>query len=124
MMMNPRAVCGCVLKSIKRAVCLFVFHTQIVYDQTIRVGPNGEASAQTLRLPYAFYNETFGLAAGFVHGKVGSFQKQAALLAAVMVGSKGSALGFLMGRDLQMYWVVRLFLDHVIQFDYFKYNES
>ena len=124
MMMNPSAVCGCVLKSIKIAVCLFVFHAQIVYGQTIRVGPDGEASAQTLSLPYAFYNETFGLAAGFVYGKVGSFQKQATLLATVMAGSKGSALGFLMGRDLQMPWVERLFLDPVIQLGYFKDNES
>ncbi len=51
-------------------------------------------------------------------------RKQATLLATVMAGRKGSALGFLMGRDLQMPLVERLFLDPVVSVGYFKDNES
>ena len=59
------------------------------FAQGIRVGPDGEFSEQTLSLPYAFYNENFGFAAGYVYGKVGSPQKQATLLATAIVGTKG-----------------------------------
>ena len=37
-----------------------------------------------------------------------------------MVGTKGSAMGFLMGRDLQMPFAQRLFLDAVVQAGYFR----
>jgi hypothetical protein len=84
------------------------------FGQGVRVGPNGEFSEQTLSLPYAFYNESFGFAVGYVYGVVGRPQKQATLLATVMAGSKGSAMGFLVGRDLQMPRFERLFLDPVV----------
>ena len=79
---------------------------------------------RTLSLPFAFYNENFGFAAGYVHGVVGYPQKQASLLATVMAGSKGSVMGFLVGRDIQMPRVERLFLDPVVQVGYFKDAES
>jgi hypothetical protein len=56
---------------------LFILPVQISFAQGVRVGPDGEFSQQTLKLPYAFYNENFGFAGGFVYGKVGSPQKQA-----------------------------------------------
>jgi hypothetical protein len=65
------------------------------FGQAVRVGPNGEFSEQTLSLPYAFFNESFGFAVGYVYGVVGRPQKQATLLVTVMAGTKGSALGFL-----------------------------
>jgi hypothetical protein len=94
------------------------------FGQAVRVGPNGEFSEQTLSLPYAFFNESFGFAVGYVYGVVGRPQKQATLLATVMAGTKGSALGFLVGRDLQMPRVERLFLDPIISVGYFKDNEA
>jgi hypothetical protein len=94
------------------------------FGQGVRVGPDGEASKQTLSLPYAFYNENFGFAVGYVHGVVGYPQKQSTLLATVMAGSKGSAMGFLVGRDIQMPRVERLFLDPIVQVGYFKDVES
>lgn len=93
------------------------------FGQEVRVGPEGEVSQQTLSLPYAFYNDSFGFAVGYVYGVVGRPQKQATLLTTVMAGTKGSALGFLLGRDLQMPRVERLFLDPVISVGYFKDNE-
>ena len=94
------------------------------FGQSIRVGPNGEFSAQTLSLPYAFYNESFGFATGYVYGVVGRPQKQATLLATAMAGTKGSVMGFLVGRDLQMPRVERLFLDPVVSVGYFKDNDA
>jgi hypothetical protein len=105
----------------------FVFLLLLVYrpafTQGIRVGPDGEFSEQTLSLPYAFYNENFGFAAGYVYGKVGSPQQQATLLATGIVGTKGG-MGFLVGRDLQMPRVDRLFLDPLVSAGYFSDNEA
>ena len=95
-----------------------------VFGQGIRVGPDGQAVESTLSLPYAFYNENFGFAAGYVHGVVGRPQKQATLLATAIAGSKGSAMGFLVGRDLQMPSIDRLFMDPVVSVGYFKDAEA
>ena len=102
----------------------FLLSSVSAFGQEVRVGPDGEFSEQTLSLPYAFYNESFGFAVGYVYGVVGRPQKQATLLATVMAGSKGSAMGFLVGRDLQMPRVERLFLDPVVSVGYFKDNDA
>ena len=104
---------------------LFVLLTGVSsFGQGVRVGSDGEVSQQTLSLPYAFYNENFGFAAGYVYGVVGQPQRQSTLLATVMAGSKGSAMGFLVGRDIQMPRVERLFFDPVVSVGYFKDTES
>jgi len=103
---------------------LTVLTASTAYGQGVRVGPNGEFSEQTLSLPYAFYNDSFGFAVGYVYGVVGRPQKQATLLATAMAGTKGSAMGFLVGRDLQMPRIERLFLDPIISVGYFKDNDA
>ncbi len=40
---------------------LFFLCSVSAFGQSVRVGPNGEFSEQTLSLPYAFYNGSFGL---------------------------------------------------------------
>ncbi len=35
-----------------------------LFGQSFRVGPDGEFSEQTLSVPYAFYNDSFGFALG------------------------------------------------------------
>ena len=104
-------------------VCLFLLFCHPAFAQGIRVGPDGGFSEQTLSLPYAFYNENFGFAAGYVYGKVGSPQKQATMLATAIVGTKGG-MGFLVGRDIQMPRVDRLFLDPLVSAGYFSDNEA
>ncbi len=94
------------------------------FGQGVRVGPDGEVSKQTLSIPFAFYNENFGFAAGYVYGVVGHPQKQSTLLATVIAGSKGSAMGFLAGRDIQMPRVERLFFDPIVSVGYFRDTES
>lgn len=69
---------------------LFFFAVQTSFGQGVRLGPDGEFSQQTLKLPYAFYNENFGFAGGFVYGKVGRPQKQALMLATAIVGTKAA----------------------------------
>ena len=100
---------------------LLSWHT--AFAQGVRVGPDGEFSEQTLSLPYAFYNEKFGFAAGYDYGKVGTPQKQAFVLATAIAGTKGG-MGFLVGRDIQMPRIDRLFLDPVVSVGYFSDNES
>jgi outer membrane protein assembly factor BamA len=95
----------------------------MAYAQGVAVGPDGKFSPQTLSLPYALYNENFGFAAGYVYGKVGSLQKQATLLMTAIVGTKGG-MGFLVGRDIQMPLIDRLFLDPVVSVGYFSDSES
>ncbi len=102
---------------------LFVFPAPTVFAQGVRVGPDGEFSPQTLSVPYAFYNENFGFAAGYIYGKVGRPQKQGMLLATAVVGTKGG-MGFLVGRDIQMPWIDRLFLDPTVSVGYFSDIES
>lgn len=100
-----------------------VFTCRVAHSQSIMVEPDGEFEKKTLSLPYAFYNENFGFAAAYVHAVTGAPQKQAALIATGMVGTKGSAMGFLMGRDIQVPLLERLFLDAVVQAGYFRESE-
>jgi hypothetical protein len=102
---------------------LVFFAGRTVFAQSVRVGPDGEFSQQTLSLPYAFYNESFGFAGGYVYGKVGSPQKQATILATAVVGTQGG-MGFLVGKDIQMPLIKRLFLDPIASVGYFSDNAS
>lgn len=110
------------------AYFLFFFITVLTatssFGQGVRVDPDDNVVESTLSLPYAFYNESFGFAVGYVYGVVGRPQKQATLLATAIAGSKGSAMGFLVGRDLQMPRIERLFLDPVVSVGYFKDTEA
>jgi hypothetical protein len=74
----------------------------------------------TINLPYGFWNETFGFAAGYVYAVNGSPQPQAGMVASVMVGSEGSAMGFLMGQNIRPFRSLeRLFVDPILSIGYF-----
>ena len=84
----------------KKTTAVFIFllvwlSAVCAFGQGVRVGPDGKVEESTLALPYAFYNESFGFAVGYVYGVVGKPQKQATLLATAVAGSTGSAMGFL-----------------------------
>ncbi len=114
----------------KIIICFWIIVTfSLLFQQTslgqgVRVGPDGKTSKQKLSLPFAFYNENFGFTAAYVTGVVGYPQKQSTLLGTLMAGSKGSAMGFLVGRDIQMPRVERLFFDPVVSVGYFSDNEA
>jgi hypothetical protein len=92
--------------------------------QAVFVGPDGDFQPQTLSLPYAFYNESFGFAAGYVYGVVGYPQKQSAILGTLIAGAQGSALGFFIGRDLKIPRTQRLFVDPIVSIGYFEDNQA
>ena len=106
----------------------FVFYLVLIfcnlaYGQSIIVGPDGNYEKNVLSVPYAFYNEAFGFAGAYAYAVTGWPQKQSALIGTAMVGTQGSAMGFLMGRDLQIPFTPRLFLDAIVQAGYFQENE-
>ena len=74
----------------------------------------------TISVPYAFYNENFGFAVAYLHSVFGYPQKQSAVLGTAMAGTKGSGMGFIMGRDIQMPRIKRLFFDPIVSIGYFK----
>jgi len=59
-----------------------------------------------------------------VRSVMGQPQPQAAVLGTVMAGSKGSAMAFLMGRDILMPGTGRLYMDPIISAGYFAQNNA
>ena len=94
------------------------------FGQSIFVGPDGKFEEKKLSVPYAFYNEAFGAAAGYAYGITGYPQNQSAILATAMAGTKGSAMGFFIGRDLRLPLSDRLFVDPITQVGWFEGAES
>ena len=66
------------------AVCLVLFPASAV------TGEVEDYSDLGLSLPYGFYNEQFGVAAGWVEGRIGFPQPQATMLGTAIIGSEGS----------------------------------
>lgn len=94
--------------------CLAFLFSADARAQAILTNEKGEHGKQVLSLPYAFYNEHFGLAAGWVHGTTGALQPQSSLIVTGMAGTQGSAMAALIGRDIRLPWSRRLFVDPVI----------
>jgi len=107
------------MRHIVSCLLLGVFLAGSAYAQNVIVGPDREFREQTLSLPYAFYNEAFGAAVGYVQGKIGYPQKQAGILGTAMAGTQGAGMLFVMGRDIQLP-LERLFLDPIFQIGYFS----
>ena len=99
---------------------LVLIFCNLAYGQSITVGPDGKFQKQVISVPYAFYNASFGFAGAYAYAVTGWPQKQSALIGTAMAGTKGSAMGFIMGRDLQMSFAERLFLDAIVQAGYFQ----
>jgi hypothetical protein len=93
--------------------------------EDIRVVPEGITAAEKkIGLPYAFYNNSFGASAGYVYSVVGLPQPQSAIMATVMAGTKGSAMFFLMGKDIRIFGIERLFMDPIVSTGYFVDNDA
>jgi hypothetical protein len=108
------------------ASLLFVVPAEaLAADTEVKVIPASEArSDRVINVPYGFYSDSFGLAAAYVYSIVGSPQPQAAWMATGMVGTKGSAMLFLMGRDIRVFGVERLFMDPIVSTGYFVDNDA
>jgi len=112
------------LISISLVISVLFVTAETSFGVGVFVGPDEKAETRKLSLPYGFYNENFGLSVAYIHGTTGYPQKQSSILATAMVGTKGSAMGFLMGQDLRLPWSERLFLDPVVSIGYFKDNDA
>jgi len=64
-----------------------------------------------LHVPYAFYNHSFGAAAGFVYGLNGVPQKQMSILATAIAGTNDALALYVIARDVEAPFLERLFLD-------------
>lgn len=89
----------------------------------------GTAEKEVLSVPFAFYNEAFGAAGGYVYGLSGYPEPQSKLLATGMVGTQGSAMLFVAGQDLRLPqgWDLRsdrLFFDPIVSLGYFNEIDS
>lgn len=86
-------------------------------------GPESEGP-QTLFLPFPFYNENFGAAAGVVYGINHYPERQSRIIATAFGGTAGSGMVFFAGSDLRLPWVDRLFIDPIFSVGYFKDTEA
>ena len=102
-------------------VCMILscWNAAFADDNFKMVPPADTQEAKELKLPYAFYSEYFGAAVGYVYAVVGEPQPQSAILATVMAGTKGSAMVFLMGQDMRLPGIDRLFIDPIASSGYF-----
>jgi hypothetical protein len=119
---NLLAVIGCCA-----AIVLFLLFLQpadMAYAQGVAVGPDGKPRKESFALPYAFYNEKFGAAAGFAYGGAGYPQPQATMLTTAMGGTEGSGMLFFIGHNIRAPYVSRLFVDPIFSVGYFSDNIS
>ena len=75
---------------------------------------------RVLSVPYGFYNDNFGFAVAYAYAINGYPQPQAGLLATVMAGTEGSAMGMLMGQNIRFSGMERLFVDPVVSIGYYS----
>ncbi len=106
---------------LKRAVrLLFVitccFACPRALSQYRIVDVNEGFEPESFLLPYPFYNENIGFAAGLAYGFVGKPQEQMSLVGTSYLGTNGSWAVFLMGWDIQTPFSERLFLDPLFSF--------
>src|SRR5512143_2763486 len=107
------------------ACLILVGPSQASAADEVKITPPSDAkSDRVISVPYGFYSDSFGLAAAYVYSVVGSPQPQAAWMATGMIGTKGSAMLFLMGRDIRVFGVERLFMDPIVSTGYFVDNNA
>ncbi len=85
--------------------------------------PDPSSDPSILSLPYGFYNESFGVAGAYVYAKNNYPQRDSMVLGTVMAGTQGSVLGFLMGRNLPIPQLERVFVDPILSLGYFGEND-
>ncbi len=74
---------------------------------------------ESFLLPYPFYNENIGFAAGLAYGFVGKPQEQMSLVGTSYLGTNGSWAVYLMGWDIKAPFSERWFLDPRLSFAQF-----
>ncbi len=104
----------CLLVADLTLVTVFPVHSEDLMEESLR------GQDRIISVPYGFYNESFGLAAAYVYAVNGYPQPFAGLLGTAMVGTAGSAMGFLMGQNIRLFGIERLFFDPIVSVGYFS----
>ncbi|MEN6440900.1 MAG: hypothetical protein ABFD97_20195 [Syntrophobacter sp.] len=81
------------------------------YSQVVVTEKDKEFKPKVLAVPYAFYNHSFGAAAGFVYSFNGYHQKQMSVLGTAIAGTNDALALYLVTRDFQAPFLDRLFID-------------
>ena len=81
--------------------------------------PSLRGADRVISLPYGFWNESFGVAAAYVYAVNGYPQPQSALLGTVIAGTEGAGMALLMGQNLRLFGIERLFFDPILSVGYY-----
>lgn len=81
--------------------------------------PSLRGGDRELSVPYAFYNDSFGLAVAYALAVNGYPQPQAAFLLTGMAGTEGSAMAMVMGQNIRLFGIERLFFDPIASVGYY-----
>lgn len=109
----------------RRVVCwlLLVLGPATALAQTDPSPPGPEPRAtDEVSLPFVFFNDLFGAAAGYSYARSAFPQQQSELVVSGMSGTAGSAMLFVRARDLRIPGVDRLFADPILSLAYFNGN--
>ncbi len=85
-------------------VVLFLLFTIPARGQVVMTEKGKEFEPKVLHVPYAFYNQSFGAAGGFVCGLTGVGQKQMSILGTVIAGTNDALALYIVTRDVQVPW--------------------
>lgn len=96
----------------------------LAYAAEEKVTPPSDAQSENvISVPYGFYNSSYGAALAWAYSIVGYPEPQSRFTATAIAGSTGSAMLFLIGNDIRMFGVERLFIDPILSTGYFvDYN--
>ena len=80
---------------------------------------NDRTNVEKINLPYVFSSTSFGASVGYIYGVSGYPQKQSTLFGTAMVGSLGSGMVLLMGKDIRILGLRRISVDPLFSIGYF-----
>lgn len=84
------------------------------HAQSISVEKGKEFTPRVLNLPYAFYNDSYGAAVGYVYGITGKPQPQAMVVGTVIAGTNDAFSFFVLGNNIRLPYSERWFCDPLV----------
>lgn len=110
-----------IIRSYSAILALMLFMTMLMAcpvraeeapDDAVKVTePVKTPEPEKLILPYAFYNESFGAAVGYVYGITGYPQPYSTILGTVIAGSNSALAAYLLTREIRIPYTERFFFD-------------
>ena len=97
--------CGCIAAPL--LILMFMSYPAPAQDNSQATGKASDT--KELKIPCAFYNDSFGAAAGYVYGGTGFPQRQSTVLATVITGSNSALAFYLLSWDIRVPCTERLF---------------